>query len=449
MLFTTLALRFKIGAVAASVALASAIAASPASAGSGDKYWPQRHTTDDRSAASQPGQARPQRGRARGAVPTTRRTMPVQQPAPTYKGQRLNHGNGVRNVAPTPPPPKLKGSGNTPLRDRQRARPAPSQTPQLAIRGGTPGIIRQLFRAAPSPAGKHRPSSPDPAYKPTPTPGRPAGSWPRYGGGKAHDRGHHDHAKGDERYLYGGKGHGGHRDDGKGHSGRHDDHRHHKHKHRHHETHVVHHHVQRHYYYRTSSREYRYTNYYPQPYPYPVYYLVPYHVHATPGYHNHGEQTTYCEDGYTQGGVYRGGAYTRGGSHQTGGAIIGSIIGAAAGYQVGNGKGQLVAVGVGTLLGALIGSDIGHAMDRQDQAYATGSFGHAMESVPSCTTITWNNPQTGNYGSVTPIHTYEPEPDRYCREFQQQVVIGGKLQDAYGTACRQPDGSWEIVAEQP
>ena len=34
---------------------------------------------------------------------------------------------------------------------------------------------------------------------------------------------------------------------------------------------------------------------------------------------------------------------------------------------------------------------------------------------------------------------------RYCREFQQTVTIGGRTAEAYGTACRQPDGSWKIV----
>jgi surface antigen len=207
--------------------------------------------------------------------------------------------------------------------------------------------------------------------------------------------------------------------------------------------------VYRYYYYRTSPRHYYYYYGAPRPYAYPVYYLVPYHVHTTPGYHNHGEQANYCSDGYRQGGVYTGGAYTRGASHQAGGAILGGLVGAAVGSQVGNGKGKLVAVGVGTVIGALVGSDVGRAMDERDRAYATGSFGHAMETSPTCTTITWNNQQTGNYGSVTPVQTYEPEPGRYCREFQQQVMIGGNLQDAYGTACRQPDGSWEIVAEQP
>jgi|SRR5579863_7240893 len=31
-----------------------------------------------------------------------------------------------------------------------------------------------------------------------------------------------------------------------------------------------------------------------------------------------------------------------------------------------------------------------------------------------------------------------------CREFQTTVTIEGKRQEAVGTACRQPDGSWHV-----
>ena len=34
----------------------------------------------------------------------------------------------------------------------------------------------------------------------------------------------------------------------------------------------------------------------------------------------------------------------------------------------------------------------------------------------------------------------------YCREFQSEVVVGGEKQNAHGTACREPDGSWRIVS---
>lgn len=32
-----------------------------------------------------------------------------------------------------------------------------------------------------------------------------------------------------------------------------------------------------------------------------------------------------------------------------------------------------------------------------------------------------------------------------CREFQQTISVSGDTQQAHGSACRQPDGSWQIV----
>ncbi|HZT52258.1 MAG TPA: hypothetical protein VFA22_10015 [Stellaceae bacterium] len=45
---------------------------------------------------------------------------------------------------------------------------------------------------------------------------------------------------------------------------------------------------------------------------------------------------------------------------------------------------------------------------------------------------------TGNLATAAP-------PPADCREFQRTVEIGGKRQNAYGIACRQPDGSWRIT----
>lgn len=36
----------------------------------------------------------------------------------------------------------------------------------------------------------------------------------------------------------------------------------------------------------------------------------------------------------------------------------------------------------------------------------------------------------------------------YCREFTQKVRINGNLQNTYGTACQQPDGTWKVVDQQ-
>jgi len=65
-------------------------------------------------------------------------------------------------------------------------------------------------------------------------------------------------------------------------------------------------------------------------------------------------------------------------------------------------------------------------------------------SAPINDPITWNDGSTS--GSVTPIRDGHTADGRACREFQQQVSIGGKTDQAYGTACQQPDGSWQIVS---
>lgn len=132
------------------------------------------------------------------------------------------------------------------------------------------------------------------------------------------------------------------------------------------------------------------------------------------------------------------------GQKQTFGTLGGAALGGLAGSQFGKGHGRLVGVGVGVLLGGLIGSEIGKSLDAQDRASMNQANQRAY-SAPVGETINWNNPQSGNHGSYTPVRDGYSTSGRYCREYQQTVTVGGKTQSGYGTACRQPDGSWEIV----
>ena len=34
-----------------------------------------------------------------------------------------------------------------------------------------------------------------------------------------------------------------------------------------------------------------------------------------------------------------------------------------------------------------------------------------------------------------------------CREFQQTVMVDGRSEQIYGTACRQPDGTWKVIGQ--
>lgn len=40
---------------------------------------------------------------------------------------------------------------------------------------------------------------------------------------------------------------------------------------------------------------------------------------------------------------------------------------------------------------------------------------------------------------------YSDNDGSYCREYNHTVVIDGERRQAYGHACREPDGSWHIV----
>lgn len=132
------------------------------------------------------------------------------------------------------------------------------------------------------------------------------------------------------------------------------------------------------------------------------------------------------------------------GTKQNIGTLLGAGAGAVAGSQVGSGKGQLAAVAVGTLLGAVAGSSIGKSLDNADQLAMQHTMNQSLERAPSGQRSDWRNPDSGHSGSYTPQPAYKAASGQTCREFQQTIVVGGREESAYGTACRMPDGSWQV-----
>jgi len=133
------------------------------------------------------------------------------------------------------------------------------------------------------------------------------------------------------------------------------------------------------------------------------------------------------------------------GAKQKVGAASGAVIGGLLGTKVGGGSGQLWATGAGALLGGLIGSEIGMSLDRADRGYVANANERALEA-PVGESISWNNPSTGNSGTVVPTREGADTAGRYCREYQQTIYVGGQQETGYGTACQMQDGTWEIVS---
>jgi len=131
------------------------------------------------------------------------------------------------------------------------------------------------------------------------------------------------------------------------------------------------------------------------------------------------------------------------------GTLLGGALGGYGGSKIGKGSGKTWATIGGTLLGAYIGNSVGKSLERADQLSAMRTAQVALERNRIGQGSTWRNPdpRRQTYCSVTPTRTYQ-ENGRYCREYQQDITVGGKTERAYGRACRQPDGTWQIVNNQ-
>lgn len=126
-------------------------------------------------------------------------------------------------------------------------------------------------------------------------------------------------------------------------------------------------------------------------------------------------------------------------NNELGGNVLGGIAGGVLGHQVGRGSGKTAATIGGAVVGTLIGGSVGRSMDRVDRNCAAQVLAYAPDNRP----VDWVGDGGSRY-SMQPVRTWQSE-GRYCREYQSEIIVGGRRQSTYGQACMQPDGSWEIV----
>jgi len=126
-------------------------------------------------------------------------------------------------------------------------------------------------------------------------------------------------------------------------------------------------------------------------------------------------------------------------SNELGGNLLGGVAGGVIGNQFGRGSGNTAATIGGAIVGTLVGGSVGRSMDMMDRNCAAQVLAYA----PDNRRVTWVSDDGDNY-AVQPLRSWQSE-GRYCREYQTVAKVGGRSQSAYGQACMQPDGSWEIV----
>jgi surface antigen/Ni/Co efflux regulator RcnB len=114
------------------------------------------------------------------------------------------------------------------------------------------------------------------------------------------------------------------------------------------------------------------------------------------------------------------------------GMLLGGAAGGIVGNSIGKGHGRTAAIITGAVVGGAIGQGV--TSERCTE--------NVFRNAPLGTQVSW---QGGNeYYAVTPTREYRTA-GRYCREYTGTARVGGRLQETYGTACMQPDGSWEII----
>ena len=122
------------------------------------------------------------------------------------------------------------------------------------------------------------------------------------------------------------------------------------------------------------------------------------------------------------------------------GTVLGAGAGAAAGAAIA--KNDAVGAVVGGLVGGLVGREIGQYMDQRDPSRLVQAFEYNQTGATS----QWTNPDTGYSYAATPTNTFQSE-NRPCRRFTLLADVEGSSDERVnGTACRQSDGSWQIVS---
>lgn len=85
------------------------------------------------------------------------------------------------------------------------------------------------------------------------------------------------------------------------------------------------------------------------------------------------------------------------------------------------------------------------AAQERERAVLSATINQVLETVASGRSVTWEVPETGAHGAVTPIRTYRSTSGHWCREFRVREETAGRAQDRRGLACRIGDRKWQAV----
>lgn len=127
------------------------------------------------------------------------------------------------------------------------------------------------------------------------------------------------------------------------------------------------------------------------------------------------------------------------------GVLAGAVIGGLLGNAAGHGRDRAGTTIVGVIAGGAVGAALTSHLDCDDRSYAYKSYSDGFNAGRPNAVYRWNNPNSDHRGEFHVINYYN-DPDGFrCSNYSQIVYVEGRAQEARGRACRQPDGVWAIV----
>jgi surface antigen len=124
------------------------------------------------------------------------------------------------------------------------------------------------------------------------------------------------------------------------------------------------------------------------------------------------------------------------------GFILGTVGGAYLGSQFGSGSGRTAMTVLGATLGGYAGKAVARRLTQRDYEYMDQA---AYEAVSTGQPSTWQNEESGNFGSAAPTNSYARNGQN-CTNFSQSVTSAGETASGTSSACQLADGSWQIMS---
>jgi surface antigen len=99
--------------------------------------------------------------------------------------------------------------------------------------------------------------------------------------------------------------------------------------------------------------------------------------------------------------------------------------------------------------GAVPKSSLAGLLDAEDWRRAKAALSTALDPQGNGSLVGWDNPDSGNKGSFTPLGKPFPLEAGICRVFLAEVDRKGDEHAIRGTACSDERGEWTIAEAKP